>query len=158
MFSYPYLPERVYGNSPPSLPAGSRFHWRPLIPVKVRTSSGVVLHYHRALLDSGSQDTLLPLDAAIFAGISLFPDAGHIVRWRGTAYPLRFGRVEFQIEEAGMECRWSATIAFAAMLMPYPILGVAGFLEYFDTNFRGADHLLELFPNRNFPGNVTAVP
>jgi len=154
MFSFPYLPERIRGISPPTLSTGTRFHWRPLIPVKVRSTSGVVLFYHRALLDSGSQDTLLPLGAARTAGIPLLPDVGHIVRWRGAAFPLRFGRVEFQMEDCGVTWRWSAVVAFADLSVPYPILGLAGFLEYFDATFRGEDRVVELAPNGSFTGDV----
>jgi hypothetical protein len=35
------------------------------------------------------------------------------------------------------------------------ILGHAGFLEYFDAEFRGADRTVILTPNRRFPGSRT---
>ncbi len=36
--------------------------------------------------------------------------------------------------------------------MPYPILGNAGCLQYFDTRFLGADLTMELDANWKYPG------
>jgi hypothetical protein len=35
------------------------------------------------------------------------------------------------------------------------LLGYAGFLQFFDADFRGADREVILTPNRSFPGRVT---
>jgi hypothetical protein len=39
--------------------------------------------------------------------------------------------------------------------MTYPLLGLAGCLEFLDARFRSADRLAELETNRLFPGSTS---
>jgi len=43
-------------------------------------------------------------------------------------------------------------VGFVAIRLNYNLLGHAGFLQYFDTEFRGADRMVVLTLNRSFPG------
>jgi hypothetical protein len=124
--------------------------------VKIAAASGVLVSYSRALLDTGSHDTLFPLDAAMLAGAALLPRTPHIVRWRGLACPLRFGYANLQLEAAGSVLRWNTMVGFTSGMPHYPILGIVGFLEYFDALFHGADRIIELTPNNLFPGSIDA--
>jgi len=47
---------------------------------------------------------------------------------------------------------WTAVVGFVAIRLNYNLLGHAGFLQYFDTEFRGADRMVVLTLNRSFPG------
>jgi len=45
-------------------------------------------------------------------------------------------------------------IGFSPAPIRYPILGLAGCLQYFDARFRGEDRIIELEINRLFPGTI----
>ena len=143
MLEFPYLPERIRGRIPPSLSLNERYFWRPLVPIKVWCPSGLILRIDRALLDTGSLDTVLPLTVAETGGIALQPESGHVLRWRGTAYPLRFGPADLQLETPGAACRWIAIVGFSAAPLRYAILGIAGCLQFFDVVFRGELQIAE---------------
>jgi hypothetical protein len=49
-------------------------------------------------------------------------------------------------------------VGFASTRLRYNLLGQAGFLEFFDADFRGADHEVVLIPNARFPGTQVAMP
>lgn len=143
---FPYLLEPIQGLLPPSLPPGTAARWRPLVLVTLHGfSPASFISFGRALVDSGADDTIFPLDVANLLGISLLPVTGHAMRWRGQRVLLRFGRVELQLtDQAGASLRWAATVAFSAANMRYPLLGMAGCLEFFDAKFFGRNRLLEL--------------
>jgi hypothetical protein len=88
-------------------------------------------------------------------GAVLHPDLGSRIRWRGQAYPLRFGDVELQIADDTSVWQWSAIVAFSPAPIAYPILGNCGFLQFFDARFRGADLVAELQTNRTFNGTTS---
>jgi hypothetical protein len=156
MLRFPYLPEPLSGSVPPSLPPGTRVRWRPLAPVRVIGPAGQSRFFARALLDSGSDETVFALDVAARIGVGLMAETGQTIRWRGQGYSLRFGRVELQFTgEAGSVWRWPATVGFSAAPIRYPLLGQAGCLSYFDTLFRGHDRAVELETNASYPGITT---
>lgn len=119
--------------------------------------SGRWRDFRRAIVDSGADDTLFPADAANLIGASLMPGLGHSVLWRGTSYPLRFGRVELELSSSGIVYRWPAIVGFCSAPLPYPLLGSTGFLQYFNATFHGADQVLELDPIVSFPGLTKSV-
>ena len=112
------------------------------------------MSYQRALLDTGSQDSLFPLDAAAIGGIALLPPTSHAVRWRGLGHPVRFGDVTLRIEAQGMVLTWNAIVGVTAGLPRYPILGSNGFLDRFNASFRSSDRIVELEPNDEFVGLI----
>jgi hypothetical protein len=96
---------------------------------------------------------MLALGLATVLGIPLRAATGHVVRWRGQAYPLRFGDVELELcDDTGAVWRWPAVVSFSPAPMPYPILGTCGCLQYFDPTFRGEDRIVEIETNRSYPG------
>jgi hypothetical protein len=106
----------------------------------------------RALVDPGADDTILPFDIAKVLGLTLLPSTSHAMRWRGQRFGLRFGVVELELtDDSGDSIRWPATVAFTAANVRYPLLGMAGCLEFLDATFFGKDHMLELEPNASFP-------
>jgi len=103
-------------------------------------------------MDSGADDTILPVDVATVFGIAMLPATGHGMRWRGQQFSLRYGRVELElVGDAGNSLRWPATVAFTAANVRYPLLGIAGCLEFLDARFLGKDQFLELEANLSLP-------
>jgi hypothetical protein len=43
-------------------------------------------------------------------------------------------------------------IGFVSIPLKWPLLGHAGFLQYFDVTLHGADHIATLMPNSSFAG------
>lgn len=153
MLQFPYEPVPFTGTAPPSLPTTTA-HWRPFAPVTIIGPTGVSRHFKRALIDPGADDTVFPLDLVSVLHVSLRPDTGHRLRWRGQLYPLRFGQVALQLSESSTAYRWRAIVCFSNAPIPYRILGNAGCLEFFDVTFRGADRLTELEPNQSYAGTI----
>jgi hypothetical protein len=152
---FPYLEEPLVGLPPPSLPQGAQSRWRPLVPVKIAGPIGGGAFFPRALLDSGADDTIFPLDLAVQLGVSLLPATGHAMRWRGQQQPLRYGNVVLELADAvGNLFRWSAVIAFTPVNIRYPLLGNAGCLDFLNARFLGMLREVELEPNGAFPSAV----
>jgi hypothetical protein len=47
---------------------------------------------------------------------------------------------------------WQAWVAFTSAPLHMPLLGIAGFLEYFDAGLFGAQEAVELTVNANYQG------
>jgi hypothetical protein len=66
----------------------------------------------------------------------------------------RYASVRLQITDGVRETyEWTAIVGFTATRLQYNLLGHGGFLEFFDAEFRGADHEAVLIPNTAFPGH-----
>ena len=127
---------------------------RPMLAVRLFGPTRRWRDFRRAIVDSGADDTIFPADAATLIVAILAPASGHSVQWRGTAYPLRFARIELELAADGLVYRWPAVAAFSSAPLPYPLLGNTAFLEYFDATFFGADHMLAIEPNASYPGSI----
>ena len=154
MLQFSYQDEPLSGPPPPSLPPMSTVRWRPLIPAIVLGPTGKQRIFARAVLDPGADDTVFPLALAGLLGVPLRTHIGHGLRWRGQAYPLRFGDVELELSDGVQVCRWPAVIGFSQAPMRYPILGLSGCLQFFDASFFGEDRVVRLEVNRSFPGTI----
>ena len=154
---FPWLDEPLRGPAPPSLPPGTTSRWRPLVPVRIYGPSGIRLQFGRALIDPGADDTIFPLDVATLLNIGLYPPTAHMMRWRGGQYALSFGDVELELaDDDGVAVRWAATMAFTKAPIRYPLLGVAGCIQFFDTRLSGEDRLVEIEPGQSCPIVATA--
>jgi hypothetical protein len=105
-------------------------------------------------LGPGADDTVFPLALAGILGVNLRTHIGHALRWRGQAYPLRFGDVELELSDGIQICRWPAVIGFSQTPLRYPILGLSGCLQYFDATYLGEDRFVQLEANRSFGGSI----
>jgi hypothetical protein len=108
-----------------------------------------------SILDTGADDTVLPDWIAAALGLNLNGVEERPIGLAGrTPIRCRYAPVEIQISDGAHETyRWTATVGFAdATTLPRPLIGHAGFLRYFDAEFRGADLEVVLIPNRSFPG------
>jgi hypothetical protein len=154
MLQPPYQDEPLTGPPPPSLPAAAKVRWRPLIPVTIIGPTGKRRFFPRALLDPGADDTVFPLAVVSILGVALKPDIGHGLRWRGQGFSLRFGDVTLQLSDGLQVWLWPAVVGFSPAPVRYPILGLAGCLQFLDANYRGEDRMVELEMNRSFPGTM----
>ena len=155
---FPYQPEAIQGQLPPTLPGGTTHRFRPLVSVRiVNPISKRNWRYAKVLADSGSDDSIFPISAVGLIGLrsdQLLSTRFHVV-WRGTAWPLQFGDVELELNDGQCLCRWLTRVAFSPMPTRFPILGQAGCLQFFNATFRGEDHITELEPIPTFPGTIS---
>ena len=142
MLRFPYRPELV----------GVALRWRPLTRVEIIAPLG--RRRYKALLDPGSDDTIFPLAIARRIGVTLRPETGETLRWRGQRYPLRFGNVDLELTDNIAVLRWPAIVGFSAAPIPYVLLGTRGCLQFFDVTFRGDNRIVEIEPNRAYPGTT----
>jgi hypothetical protein len=146
MLQFPYLAVRLKGSPPPSLPGDALIRWRPFVSVTLlgptdrRTLT-------RALLDTGSDECIFPLHLLSAIGGTPLPSTKHFVTWRGNSMPIRHARISLMLTDDTSRYTWPATVAFSAAPIPYPLLGLAGCLQYFDARFLGADRNVELEAN-----------
>jgi hypothetical protein len=141
MIEFPY-------QTVPSRPApGSLFQWRPLIPIQITGPTGKFRRIDQALVDSGSDDTILPRGFATLIDIPLNPNPRMGVRWGGQLYPLSFGEVILTLTDGSTSLSWKTRVAFSDAPLRHPLLGQSGFLEYFDVTFLGADRIVKIAPN-----------
>ena len=140
-------------NQPQPALGGSLVRSRPMMPVRFGKPGGALTR--TSLLDTGADDTVLPDWIATAVGLDLIDAEERPIGLAGRA-PLRcrYAPMEIQISDGAQETyRWTAVVGFiGAAVLPRPLLGYAGFLPYFDAEFRGADHEVVLIPNRSFSG------
>jgi len=124
-----------------------------MMPVQFGGFGGAVTR--TSVLDTGADDTVLPDWIAAALALDLTGVEERPIGLAGRK-PLRcrYAPVEIQISDGIRETyRWTAIVGFvAAAMLPRPLLGHAGCLQYFDAEFRGADLDVLRIPNRSFPG------
>jgi hypothetical protein len=126
--------------------------WLPITPVRLIGSGYSWLR--DGIRDTGAEDTIFDQWVAAMAGIDLTPAHERLVRLIGRKPVLcKFIGVDLRITDGANETyEWSATVGFAAVPLRWALLGHAGFLQFFDADFRGADLEVMLTPNRTFAG------
>jgi hypothetical protein len=124
-----------------------------MMPVQFTLPGGHVTR--TSILDTGADDTVLPDWIAAALALDLTGLEERPIGLAGRA-PLscRYAPLEIEISDGVRETyRWTAVVGFVpAASLTRPLLGHAGFLQYFDAEFRGADLEVVLLPNRSFPG------
>jgi hypothetical protein len=106
-----------------------------------------------AHLDTGSDDTVFPESVARLVGISLSgaPQA-RAVGIGNVPAVLRFANVALRIAGGRERREWNAWVAFTSVPMHRPVLGFAGFLQFFTATFYGDREVVELTVNGLYPG------
>jgi hypothetical protein len=146
---YPYVSLQTAG---PVVTLGGRFSRpRPLIPVTLIGPKGSDIC--DGLLDPGADDTIFPEKVAVKIGLNL----GKAPTGAGTGVgmvplTLRFANVTFRIAQGKERREWAGWAGFTAAKIRFPLLGFAGFLQFFDANFRGGIEEVELTVNGLYPG------
>lgn len=150
----PYMP--VPAQRPiPSL-GGSLIRYRPVVAIRLTGASDTKLR--DGLLDTGADDTVFPETLAALLGLDLRYVEERQLTLAGRPQPIRcrYAAVRLRISGGLRETyEWTATVGFVPTRLSYNLLGHAGFLQYFDADFRGADREVILTPNPSFPGTRT---
>lgn len=148
VFPYRGLP----ASQPAITLAGRLTRPRPLIGVSLVSPQGIFSDL--CLLDTGADDTVFPEIAANRLGLDLSQAPSlSVVRVGGPPILVRYAAVELRITDGTDFASWEAMNGFSSMTMKHPLLGYAGFMQYFTVTFRGADEVVELERNRLYPGS-----
>ncbi len=132
---------------------GRRVRPRPIVPFTVVNSQTGVSRSYRGLLDTGADDTVFQDETALALGIDLTnAPTGTAQGVTGQTVTVRFADVLLQLtNDDGDILEWRATVAFAPKRGTHPLLGFAGFLQFFNANFSGEFEEVTLTPNRLMP-------
>jgi hypothetical protein len=146
----PYLVGRAR-TPQPSL-GGSLQRPRPFLAVRILGPGSSLLR--DGLLDTGADDSVFPDWSATVIGLDLAQAEARDIGLAGRQpVTCRYAPVRLPITDGVSETyEWPAVIGFVALPIPRPLLGYAGFLQYFDAEFRGSDREVILTPNRSFLG------
>jgi hypothetical protein len=107
-----------------------------------------------ALLDTGADDTVFPDHVARSLGIDLSKaPTGESQGVGGLPTPLRYANLTLRIADSNERREWPAVVAFAPLPNQFPLLGFAGFLQYFTACFHGDLEFVELTVNALYPGS-----
>lgn len=136
----------------PVIPLGGRKDrpW-PAVPVTVLGPTGSWLI--DGLLDSGSEDTVFPEWIANHVGIDLTsaPTTTATGVGGGTGL-LHYAEVMLRVADNQEQQEWRAWVGFTTAKLRQPLLGFAGFLQYFTATFFGDREEVELAVNPSYPG------
>jgi hypothetical protein len=143
------MPAQVRG--PRLTLGGGSIRHRPIIPVRITGPGNFVVQ--DSLLDTGADETVFEewIASAIGRDLSQAPTetVSHVGR---PQLPCRYTTIELLVTDIRETYRWPALVGFVPVKLPYQILGHAGFLQFFDAEFRGAGRVVILTPDRSFLG------
>jgi hypothetical protein len=129
---------------------------RPKIPLRIIGGTGLLPT--SALVDPGSDETLLPLSVGKLIGAKIDPTQSWQVEGiGGQVVAVILGEVDFELTDGKQTFRWSAKIGFVDFADPkdeVTVLGHAGFLDYFRVIFDGHRRKLEIELTPAFAGQV----
>jgi hypothetical protein len=146
---FPYLP---FTTHRPIVPlAGALVRPRPIINVTLIGPAGILPQ--DALLDTGADDTVFPERIAAQIGVDLTgaPTGSAVGMGTGSAL-VRYAEVTLRIADYYERREWRAWIGFTAVQFRHPMLGFAGFLQYFTATFHGDRAEVELTVNSRYAG------
>jgi hypothetical protein len=147
---FPYRRFRV--RQPLPTLAGRQDRPRPLISVTVIGPSDSRLV--SGLLDTGADDTLFPDALAASLGIDLSTAPALTAAGVGMVRtPYRVAEVTLRIADNQEQREWRAWVAFTSAPLRQPLLGYAGFLQFFTASFHGDREEVELTVNATYPGS-----
>jgi hypothetical protein len=149
------FPYRQYHTLPsPTVPNGI-LH-RPEIPLRIIGATGGVSVW--AMVDPGSDDTLLPLSLGQMIGANMDPTQ----TWKvegigGHASGVILGEVVIELTDSSRVFRWPAKIGLVDFADPRDevvLVGHAGCLDYFRVTFDGHQRMLEIEATPAFVGQI----
>jgi hypothetical protein len=107
----------------------------------------------RCRVDSAADDTIFPLSLAQQIGIDLTgAPVGESQTASGITVSYRCAQVTLRVTDGIESCQWVAIVGFLDTPRRTGLLGLSGFLGYFDTTLRGSALEVLLDPNPAFPG------
>ena len=127
--------------------------FRPEVPLCIHGPSGSA--NYMALVDTGADNTILPLAIAHELGITTHKSKGpSATAFGGQEIPLSYADVELELSQDETSLRWRARVQF----FDFPdaqsealIVGHEGFLDFFTAIFDGEQTTLDLRPNGDIP-------
>jgi hypothetical protein len=148
-----YKQYRLFTINRPSVSLGGRWAKpRPILSVTLIGPGGGT-YLDAGLLDTGSDEIIYPLRAATIAGIDLANAPSATVTGVGFgAAQLRYAEVTLRIAGSSELREWRAWVGFTSSPLPRPLLGFAGFLQFFTAQFFGDREEFDLTVNRLYPG------
>jgi hypothetical protein len=149
MLRFPYLPVKLRRPAP-TLPGATQRH----LPIFSVTLEGPIGSFRiDSRLDSGSDDTVFPLSLAQHLGLDLTgAPLSQSQGVGGTPLSYRCAQVTLRISDGKETCVWQAEVGFVDLPRRLGLLGLTGFLEYFDCQLLGEQRALLLSPNGTFLG------
>ncbi len=134
------------------LPLGGRWSRpRPLIIVSVIGPGNTFPT--EGLLDTGADDTVFPESLAKLIGIDLSnAPIGQATTATLTDAAVRYAQVSLRLTDGKEQREWPAWVGFTPAKLLSPLLGFAGFLQFFTATFRGDREQVELAVNSLYPG------
>jgi hypothetical protein len=145
-------PFRLQRTSQPVLSLGGRFvRPQPILAVNIigPTNSWI----RDGLLDTGSDDVVFPDHVAGLIGIDLKNPPTGAARGVGTGVvALRYAEATLRVVGQNEHREWQAWVGFTSAPLRRPLLGFAGFLQFFDSLYRGALEEFDLKVNPLYPG------
>jgi predicted aspartyl protease len=122
---------------------------RPVITIRIAGSRSAARW--DALVDTGADETLLPLSLAELLGVELDAEGTSLAAGiSGDKLTIHYGEVEFQIAEGIEEVKWRSTVGFVEFGNSDEeiiVLGHSGCLDFFTAIFNGELAELEMMPN-----------
>lgn len=125
---------------------------RPEIKLIVHGPNESVVY--RALVDTGSDDVVLPASIARYLGVAVSPAPRAGRAFGGSRLEFLIGDLELEIRADSQAIRWQTEVKF----LEFPseedevlVLGHGGFLEFFTATFDGEQAELTLELNNRFP-------
>ena len=156
-FRYPFI---SIPTSAPVVSLGGRLAWpRPIIPIVAINPRNLVWRQFRGTIDTAADDTVFHEKTARLLGIDLTnAPVGQAEGTTGVAISVKYADIFLQlISPDGEVVEWRATVAFAEKKTSNPLLGFAGFLQFFDATCWGGFEEVELVPNHLFPGQPPSI-
>ncbi|MBY0229057.1 MAG: retroviral-like aspartic protease family protein [Gemmataceae bacterium] len=131
---------------------GKGYRAKPIFTVTLIGPSGSVPR--DGLADSGADDTVFPDSDAALLGIDLTNAPTGTASGVGMAgATTRYAQVTLRITDGIERREWTAWVGFVSVPLRRPLLGQAGFLEFFNAKFKGRAERLVLMVNRSYVGS-----
>jgi hypothetical protein len=138
----------------PVHPLGGRMT-RPRALIQVAMVGPLKTQPDLGMLDTGADDTVFHESVAAQIGIDLTnAPTGEAAGVGLVRTPIRNAQVTLRITDGREFCEWPALVGFTVVPLRRPLLGFAGFFQFFDATFRGAREEVELVTNTLFPGRT----
>jgi predicted aspartyl protease len=130
---------------------GKSVRVRPILTVTVISPTGTGVT--DGLLDTGADDTVFSVNLAAKLGIDLSTAPHGVASGVGlVAATVRFAEVKLRITDGREQREWTARVGFTTAPLKRPLLGIAGFLEFFNATFFGDREEVELTVNSLYRG------
>jgi hypothetical protein len=146
---FPYLALRTRG--PVYSLGGIRVRHKPVVPIHIVGPQ--MLPPTDSCIDSAADDTVFPAHMARRLRIDLTSaPSGEAMAVGLTPVAIRYARVKLLLADGFETAQWEVVVGFTAAPLRWPLLGQAGFLEFFDVELKGLRHEVSVKPNASFPG------